>query len=104
MALTNLGSTLLTPSNEGAGPNVSKTLNFDQEYNIFAMCYLVQVDSPPGFGGFGYSQVWISEYVQSGTPKPGTWQLLNEDNVSSVTFTALATSASVQAIGLVFSR
>ena len=106
MALTNLDSCQLSPSASNSTSTAQQhlVLGNGAEYNIWAECHLVQVSSPGGFGDFGGAEVWISQYIQSGKSYTGKWTLLNLDNVSEVWFMASATNASVQAIGLVFSR
>ena len=74
------------------------------EHNVLVYCYLNQVNSPGGFGGFGAAQVFITEYVQKGKTVSGNFQVINQNNVSHVTFTLTVSDANVQAVGVIFDR
>ena len=71
---------------------------------MLVYCYLNQVNSPGGFGGFGAAQVFITEYVQKGKTVSGNFQVINQNNVSHVTFTLTVSDANVQAVGVIFDR
>ena len=71
---------------------------------VFVFCYLTQVNSPGGFGGFGNAQVLIQDYRQNGTTVTVNTQVINESNVDHVTFTVTASDAWVQAVGVIFDQ
>jgi hypothetical protein len=104
MALTLLRYESLRAAVINGGPNDFPTpwIDLGGQHNVLIMCYLNQVNSPGGYGGFGAAQIFITEYVQSGKTHSGSWQFLQLDNVSKVKFTLTVQNADVQAIGCVF--
>jgi hypothetical protein len=103
MALSLLSSESLRADAFSETNSVSATTPAFPDTTVLIICYLNQVNSHGGpIGGFGGAQIFITEYVQKGKKISGSWQFLNLDNISSVTFTLTVYNATVQAVGLVF--
>ena len=66
--------------------------------DVLVTCALQQVGQ---LGSNGQAQMAITQYVQEGTPREGSWQSLSGNGVTSVTFSLTVNNARAQGTGLV---
>jgi hypothetical protein len=84
---------------ESGGSNFSETFTVNiPSTNVLVMCALQQVNQQ---GGNGQAQMAITSYVQRGSPFNGSWQILNGNGITSVTFTLTVNNARAQGTGLI---
>src|ERR1700689_3100940 len=77
----------------------SETLTIDlPATDVLVTCGLQQVGQ---LGSNGQAQIAITQYVQDGSPKEGSWQSLSGNVVTSVTFSLTANNARAQGTALV---
>lgn len=65
---------------------------------VLVTCALQQVNQQ---GSNGQAQMAITSYVQNGDPHNGSWQIINGDNITSVTFSLTVNNARAQGTGLI---
>jgi hypothetical protein len=65
---------------------------------VLVTCGLQQVGQ---LGTNGQAQIAITQYVEDGSPHEGSWQILNGNGVTSVSFTLTVNNARAQGTGLV---
>jgi hypothetical protein len=84
---------------ESGGSNFSevKTVNIPSS-SVLVTCALQEVNQQ---GGGGQAEMAITQYVQNGDPHEGSWQILNGDGITSVTFALTVNNARAQATGLI---
>lgn len=84
---------------ESGGSPFSETFTADiPSTDVLVTCALQQVNQQ---GGGGQAQIAITSYVQNGDPHEGSWQILNGNNITSVTFTLTVVNARAQGTGLI---
>jgi hypothetical protein len=84
---------------ESGGSPFTETFTADfPSTDVLVTCALQQVNQQ---GLNGKAQIAITSYVQNGSPFNGSWQILNGNNITSVTFSLTVTNALAQGTGLV---
>lgn len=82
------------------GPTYTETVTFTlSSSHVLVICCLNQVNQQ---GSNGQAQVSVTSYIQGGNTQTGSWQTLDLDNITSVTFALAVTNASAKATGLIF--
>lgn len=91
--------TIWAESTESVTGNITKTATVDiPSSNVLITCALQHVSQ---LGSNGLAQIAITSYVQNGNPQTGFWQILNRNNITSVTFSLSVTNARAGATGLI---
>ncbi len=82
-------------ANESGGSDFTESATVDiPSTDVLVMCFLQQVS--------GYSaRVAITSYVEKGDPYSGSWQIMNGNDVTSVTFALTVNNCTAQAVGLI---
>ncbi len=73
----------------------SEVLNLGGEYNVFASCALSKFNAT---GNAPQAEIFISSYVQNGSPVNGSWSELYGNGISSITLSMTATNVKARGV------
>ena len=84
-------------ANETGGNNFTETevVNLNGSYSVYASCGLSKFN---GNGGSPQAEIFISEYVQNGSPHVGSWDELYANGISSITVSLTVYNATAKGV------
>ena len=84
-------------ASETGGSNFTETavVNLNGSYGVYASCALSQFN---GNGGSPQANMYISSYVQNGSPHSGNWNELLANGISSITVSLTVNNASAKGV------
>jgi hypothetical protein len=84
-------------ANETGGNNFTETevVNLNGSYSVYASCGLSKFN---GNGGSPQAEIFISEYVQNGSPHQGSWDELYANGISSITVSLTVNNATAKGV------